>query len=341
MIFGGSICICLGYIVLSRVNSLLMFYAAFALIAIGMSFCSGTVLMTAVANWFQKKAGLAMGFVTSGFGLGGLLIPVVTLMIDKLEWRTAMLYVGLGMLVTALPLSFVIRHKPEQYGYNPDGETAADDIAGTKKPETIADTGLSTRQALKSRSFWHLSIASCCHAFVIGAVVTHMMPYLESLGVQRETASFIALILPVASIIGRLNGGWLGDRYGRKRVFAVSFFLITTGVFLFGFINIEMMWLLIPFILAFSLGWGSSVTTRVTVLREYFGRRNFGTIMGFMAGVMMVGNVTGAPLAGWVYDTWGSYQWAWLGFGVITLIGALLVYTIPSAEKVLKVVEEK
>lgn len=336
MVLFGSVFVCLGFFVLSRVDSLFVFYVAFALIAVGMSFLSGTVLMTAVANWFQKKAGIAMGIVTSGFGLGGLLVPIVTLLVDKLEWRTAMLVVGLGTLVFVLPLSFVMRHKPEQYGYQPDGEAFVMDASGAVKKEATADTGMTPRQALKSRVFWHLSIASACHAFVIGAVVTHMMPYLSSLGVSRSLGSLIALILPVVSIAGRLNGGWLGDRFGRKQVFSISFFLITAGVFLYSFLKLDMMWLLVPFILAFSLGWGGSVTTRVTVLREYFGRASFGTIMGFTSGVMMVGNITGAPLAGWIYDTWGSYQGAWLGFGAVTLIGAFLSFTIPSVEKVMK-----
>lgn len=70
MVFIGSIFMCLGFLVLSRVDSMGMFYAAFILIATGMSLCAGTVLMTALANWFHKKAGIAMGIVVSGFGLG-------------------------------------------------------------------------------------------------------------------------------------------------------------------------------------------------------------------------------------------------------------------------------
>jgi MFS family permease len=331
MVFAGSIFICLGFLALSKVNSIGVFYLAFVLIAFGMSFSGGTVIMTSVANWFQKRAGIAMGIVVSGFGLGGLLIPVVTLLVDNFEWRTAMQIIGFGTLVIILPLSFVMRHRPEDYGYSPDGEAGVIETPGEDSVELVPNTGMTVRQALKSRAFWQLSVASCCHSFVLGAVVTHMMPYLDSLGVERGTASFIAMILPVTSIVGRLNGGWLGDRYGRKQVFTTSFFLMTIGVFVFGCLSIERLWLLVPFILTLSLGWGGSVTTRLTLLREYFGRRSFGTIMGFMSGVMMVGHITGAPLAGLIWDTWGSYQGAWLGFGALTLLGAFLVFTLPPA----------
>jgi len=45
----------------------------------------------------------------------------------------------------------------------------------------------------------------------------------------------------------------------------------------------------------------------------------------------MLGNVTGAPLAGWVYDTWGNYQGAWLSFALLALLGAFLVTTLPKS----------
>lgn len=329
--FVGGIITCLGLLLLSRVNSLAMFYGAFALIAIGMSLCSGNVLITSVANWFKKKAGIAMGFVTSGFGFGGLLVPVVTILIDKLKWRMAMLTVGLGMLVTVLPLSLLIRHRPEQYGYQPDGEVTSD--TETIRIQNISpgtETNITARQALKSRAFWHLALASMCHSFVLGAVVTHLMPYLSSLDIARSTSSIVALVLPVASVIGRLGSGWVSDRFGRKQVFTASFILLTVGVFLFGFVDFERMWLLVPFVITLSLGWGGSVTTRITLLREHFGRGSFGTIFGFTSGVMMIGHITGAPLAGWIFDTWKSYRAAWLGYGAFTLIGAFLVLTIPS-----------
>jgi MFS family permease len=332
LILGGSILICLGFITLSRVNSLAIFYLAFALLAFGMSTCAGTVLMTAVANWFNRKAGIAIGIVACGFGLGGLLVPAVTSLIDWLEWRTAMDVLGLGMLVIVLPLSLLVRHKPEQYGYHPDGELIEPvNVSDLQNEPLPAEISISTGQAVRSRTFWQLGISSMCHAFVVGAIVTHIMPYLSSLHIARSTSSVIAFILPVVSIGGRLSSGWLGIRYGSRRVFAASFISMTAGTLILGYVTAEMMWLLVPFVITFSLGWGCSVTSRLSLLRESFGRGNFGKILGFISGMMMLGNVAGAPLAGWVYDTWDSYQGAWLSYGAITLVASFLVFTIPSA----------
>jgi len=337
LIFGGSILICLGFLILSRISSLSMFYGAFVLIALGMSTCTGTVLMTAVANWFRRKAGMAMGIVASGFGLGGLMVPAVTWLIDLLQWRMAMLVAGIGMLVIVTPLSLIVRHKPEQYGYHPDDEgTSSVKVREDQVSTYSTEVNIPAKKALSGRVFWHIGVASMCHSFVIGAIVTHMMPYLSSVGIARSISSLVALLLPVISISGRLGSGWLSDRLGSRQVFATSFVLMTAGMLLFGYITIGRMWLLLPFIITLSLGWGCSVTTRLTLLREYYGRGSFGAILGFTSGIMMSGHMIGAPLAGWVFDTWGSYQGAWLSYSAITLMGAVLVFTIPLSSSTIR-----
>ncbi|MFC1896969.1 MFS transporter [Chloroflexota bacterium] len=332
LIFGGSILICLGFLLLSRVSSLGMFYVAFALMAIGMSTCANTVLMTAVVNWFRKRVGVAISIVSSGFGFSGLIIPVVTKLVDVLQWRMAMVVFGLGMLVIVSPLSLVLRHKPEHYGYQPDGEERdAVEISEVQSSRTSIEVSTSTKQALRKRAFWHVAIASVCHLFLIGAITTHIMPYLGSLGFTRSLSSLVALIVPVATIGGRLGGGWLGDRLGNKQVFSTSLALMTIGTILFGYITTERMWLLVPFIITLSLGWGCGVTARTALIREYFGRGSFGAIHGFLSGIMMLGAVTGAPLAGWIFDTWGTYQGAWISFGAITIMGTFFALAIPSS----------
>ena len=106
---------------------------------------------------------------------------------------------------------------------------------------------------------------------------------------------------------------------------------MATGVLIFAYISNQIIWTIIPFVITFGIGWGWGVTSRLSLIRESFGRSNFGKIMGFISGIMMVGHVTGAPRAGWVDDIWDSYQGAWLVNSAIALLAALLVYTIPSS----------
>ncbi|MFC1964099.1 MFS transporter [Chloroflexota bacterium] len=129
LIFGGAVLTGFGLILLSRINSLATFYGAFALVAIGMSGLSSTVMLAAIVNWFHRRASITTGLIVSGFALGGALIPLVTALIDKYQWHTAILILGITAWIITLPLSLLVRHKPEQYGYLPDGDTGTQAIS--------------------------------------------------------------------------------------------------------------------------------------------------------------------------------------------------------------------
>jgi MFS family permease len=334
LIFTGSIIGGTGLILLSRVNSLPMFYGAFILISVGMSTSSSTVMITAVANWFRKRVATATGIVVSGFALGGLMVPLIVLLINAFGWRMAVVYLGLGMWIICLPLSLIVRHKPEQFGYLPDGETdstTANHKSVTPPPST--DAGTPARQALTSRAFWHVALSAFYQSFAVNAVVTHIMPYLSSIGIAKATSSLMASALPVTSIGGRLGFGWLGDRFYKIRISAIGFSLMTLGLLFFSLVSSAGIWMLVPFVILFGIGWGGVVPMRPALLREYFGRTSFGTILGFVFGVMMMGVMIGAPLAGWAFDRWGSYQGIWLVFSGLGVAAITTILTAPSLRK--------
>jgi sugar phosphate permease len=347
LIFGGIVTTGLGLIILSRTTSLGMFYGAFALLAIGVSAGTTVVMMTAVANWFRKKVGIAAGITASGFGFGGLLIPVMVRLIDVYEWRTAMLVLALGLFVIGIPLSLIIRHKPERYGYLPDGEKSKP-MRQDKDfvPPPASEEAISVRQALKSRTFWHITLAMTFHVTVVMAVLTHVMPYLSEIGISRSTSGFIAAAIPMVSVAGRLTCGWFGDRLDKRWLAAGNLSMVTLGLLCFEYASAVGAWLLVPFLIIFGVGYGGNVPMRVSLQREYFGyggnvpmrvslqreyfgRGNFGTIHGFMLGIVAAGSISGPPLAGWIFDHWGSYQGTWLLFVAIAILGAVMVVTTP------------
>jgi len=329
----GIILIGLGLMLLSRITSLSMFYGVFFIIAIGSSNCSSTVEYTAVANWFRKKVAVATGIVAAGFGLGGLLIPIVTLLVDKFGWQMAMVIFGVGMWTIGLPLALVVRHRPEQYGYLPDGELTGSAFNNQHEISIKnIELDVSARQAVKSRTFWHIALALMCQALSVSAVVTHVMPYLGSIGLTRTTASLAAMAFPLTSIGGRLGFGWLGDIFNKRRLAAIGFTLTSLGLVFFALFPDAGLWLLVLSILFFGIGWGATVTMSPALLRECFGRSQFGTIHGLTVGVLMVGLITGAPLAGWVFDEWGSYQAIWFILAGVSVAALVTILNTPQFE---------
>ncbi len=329
LIAGGAVISAVGMLLLGATTSLAMFYGAFALLAIGMSACTMTVLMTAVANWFHRKIGIASGIAISGFGFSGLLVPVIVRLIALYDWRTAATILALGMVVLVLPLSLFFRQKPEQYGYLPDGQTEVV-VTQASDPGQLrpVEVEVKTKEALKSGAFWRLSVAFWYHMLITSAIITHVMPYLSSVGFSRATASLVATAIPLISITGRLGIGWLGDKVDRKKVAAGSFTLMGCGTLFFAYASSTDIWLLIPFLILFGFGYGGSNALRASLGREYFGRTSFGTILGLTIGIGAIGSIMGPTIAGWVYDTLGSYQLSWLVFAGLTVFAIIAALTM-------------
>lgn len=330
LVFIGAILTGLSLIFLSYVNSLGLFYLGFALISIGLIGGSPTVAMPAIANWFRKKLGIAAGISTSGFACGGLLIPFVAKLIDVYDWRTALVILGIITCVLGIPLSLLFRHKPEQYGYLPDGEkstinTTDEAFESAKKIE--ADFG--TKSVVRSSTFWKLVVSMTFNYIAISAVVVHIMPYLNSVNISRSAGSFVAATVSLLGIIGRLSSGWLSDKFNKKKV-AIGFFAMSVlGLLCMSYISREAIWLIVPFVMLFGIGWGGNVTIRVILLREYFGKSNFGSIMGLMMGIIAWGGLVGPIFVGWVYDNCANYQIAWLSLTAIVFLGMVLVANTP------------
>jgi len=326
----GALITAAGLFMLSNTYSIAMFYGAFVFIAIGMSCCTATVLMTAISNWFESRVGLASGIALSGFGFGGLIIPLIVRMIEAYDWRLSISYLALGTLVILLPHSLLFRHKPEHYNMLPDGKRG-DRATDDHIPDALASLKkeFSVRKALASRTFWHIALAWTCLVMAVMAVITHIMPYLSSVGLDRSLSGIIASVIPLVSVVGRLILGWLGDRHGRIRVAAIAFSMMSAGAIFLALSSDSGFWVLALFVLLFGIGYGAGVTLRPSLLREFFGRSNFGAIFGLVVGINMTGSLIGPPLAGWVFDEFGSYRYIWFAFTGILLVAVILITTIP------------
>jgi len=212
VVFGGLILIFFGMILLSMVTTLTMFFTSFILIGIGVSATATPLLMVLVLSWFPKKGGLAMGIAASGVALGGLLVPLITSFIDTFGWRQAIFIIGMGMLVVPLPLSFLLREKTEKDKYLPNDEESGlsfeKDHSILEKSEEI---NIETKEALTDWVFWIIGTAFFCQVLALSGVITHIMPYLSSIGIERTKSGLIAGALPLATVLGRvgLAGLWI------------------------------------------------------------------------------------------------------------------------------------
>lgn len=320
-----------GFILFSLINSLLAFYVVLLFMATGNGLGFFMPMVTTVANWFRKKSGVAMGILQAGYGVAGIVIPVIVWLIDDFGWRVASVIIGLGLVAICLPSIFVIRRRPEDCGYLPDCEgrigdeqESAPPKAGTSAPAS-EEGEFTVREALRSRSFWCITVAHGITGLSFHAVIIHTIPYLVSIGISAEIAAVGLTAMTMVSTVGRLGFGWLGDIFTKRFVMAACFALQFLGTAVFA--AIDSLWLLALSILLFSPGNGGQMPIRVALQREYYGRRAFGVTQGTMTLIAAVISAVGPTFAGWVFDVTGSYRPA---FWILTLpyVAAFLLILI-------------
>ncbi len=122
----------LGFILLSQVHALWTYYSAFLVLSVGFSAASTVVTMAAVARWFRKRVSRAMGFMTAGYAVGGLLVPVIVWLIAQYGWRGALVVMGVASWLIGVPLCLVVRDRPVTYGYLADREISVPSAAREK-----------------------------------------------------------------------------------------------------------------------------------------------------------------------------------------------------------------
>ncbi len=319
---GGS------FIWMSRMQELWEFYCAITILTLGMSFGTFIIFLAVVGNWFHKNRGKAISMLMAGAGLGGITIPLIVLGIEEFGWRNMIFSVGLGFWILGFPTSLVLRGDPEDYGQYPDGEKPTSD-SDSKEQVDSRNTGFSVGQALRNGNFWKLALA----AGISQSVFTSNLFHLTSFKEFGLTTTFAATIIGLSwwgDISGRIIVGFITDRFDRKKLLTISFSLLTLGILgvsIIGSQN-EYEYLdknlgIILFIIFFGLGFGSSVPLRLTLAADYFGRKNYGSMVGILNTVGAVFGTLSPLLIGLTKDFTGEYKYAYY------ILTAMMIFSIP------------
>jgi sugar phosphate permease len=327
LLIAGVWVVALGFVLLSRADTLWAFYGAVVVIAIGNSATGGATATVTVANWFRRQRGRALGFMTLGGGVSGLMAIVFAWLISAFGWRDALLIAGLGQLVVCFPLALSIRNRPQDMGLPIDG-VEADDLPVAERAEAAVEAGQgwTSKEAVRSLLFWRVALVYAFSNFATTAIIVHQVPFLtESVGVSEAFAATTLTVMTGLSIIGRLGFGSAADVLPKRLVTAVALAAIALGVALFATVTAS--WQLIYVLPLFGIGFGGIIPVRSTLQAEYFGLRAFGAIQGLTLTISTIGAFAGPILAGWMYDVSGSYRLAFVLLALGPLLAIPLILT--------------
>jgi MFS family permease len=321
----GNLLFACGFLLFAQMHSLATFYGALAVVALGSSLGGFMPIATTVTNWFSRHRSTALGITLSGMGAGGLMVPLVVSLIASHGWRwmatlSAVLIAGL-----AVPAAQFMRSRPEDYGQVVDGTPAPTPSRGdVDGPDN--EPSFTARQALRTRSFWLLSLVHASALLIVGTVLVHQIPHMvKGIGLSATTAGSVVGILVVIVMCGQLLGGWIGDRVDKRLMIFGAMWVHAVAMVIFAYA--DGVYGAAAFAILHGAAWGMRGTLINSIRADYFGRTSYATISGFSSLLIMVGMTTGPIFSGIVHDMTGSYRGAFLtlaGLAAVSSLAALM-----------------
>lgn len=274
-------------------------------------------VLTLTQRWFfPTRKGLALGILSTGFGLGfalmGLLVPWA---VRAFSWRWAWYLLGACALLMGVLALLFLRSAPEPLGLRPWGgpglevrPTPTPALHGVKSPLlTILRTGI----------FWQIGLSYFAISYALYGITTFMVDYARNgLGLPLEQAGFLATIHGTCQAFGVLTLLPLSDRLGRRPMI-----LLSNGVIFLAVLGIAWMgvsWpVLVALVAAMAIFYGVTFPIYGACAGDYFNKEVMGTVAGawtpfYGLGAILVHWVTGA-----LRDASGVYTSAfWLCAGM-------------------------
>lgn len=256
-----------------------------------------------------------------GNGAGYLVAPILAYLVTAVGWRPTLLISAAVIAIVGLPLTQLLKDRPDDRGLLPDGD---EPIPGA---QARSHTGASVREALHSPAFYLLVMATAANA-TQGAWIVHQIPHLENVGFSTQTAALISGVYGLVQISLRFGIGWLGDLIGRRQMYAASFVLQGVGLIVFAHLSASRIWMLPIYFAVFATGHAAWVVFQQTMVADYFGVRRFATLRGFAGALQTPVGVIAPFLAGWMFDRHGNYELIFTIYGLIATTGAIWVMLI-------------
>jgi MFS family permease len=313
VIAGGSLIAGLSFVSLYVLQGIWHLYLAYFFIGIGHAAIGQVPASTMVSNWFVRRRGTAIGIMSTGIGIGILLLAplVVNVLMPAFGWHVT--YAALGLFnMVLIPLAlFVVRTRPSDMGLNADG--IADSATGSGVDIAMSTTGLSLRMALGTSAFWLLCVTFLISGFSSMGVIQNQVPYLQDVGFPLAVAASAITGLGIGSAIGKFLFGWLCDYIKAKYACALSLVLLAIATIMLILIGPEapvaLIWL---YAIVLGLGAGGWLPTMSILVNRNFGLVYYGAIFGMISMAQAVGVAAGPLFGGSLFDAMNTYTWAFI-----------------------------
>ena len=324
MILVGCIIVGVGVILMSRANSYWMMLVLFSgFVSLGKSAGFGQTLMAGVNQWFVRRRHIALSTLMTAFAGGGaIVVPLLNESIQWLGWRDTLLWTGIIILGLTIPVTLIIRSRPEDMGLRPDGDppdNAASGGTGRRRQSASREINFTFREAIATRTFWVFMVGAILRVSVTNGMLIHVFAMMALRGLSEDEASawvsgMFFLGIPLRFVLGVTAGKFRSN-------------LILAAGMAAGAVGMWGLWLgpgiagLLTFVVGIAIVEGVT-SVNWLMLSDYYGRGRFATLMGFMSLFMNIGMVAAPQFAAYIVDQTGSYYYVLATFTPLYLVSA-------------------
>jgi MFS family permease len=319
----GSLCAVALVWAWSRVEDLNQLYLVLSGIGLTMAAVLYDPAFAVITAWFVRYRRRALTLLTLMAGLAStIFLPLANWLLIQQGWRWALVTLAIILFIVTVPLhAFVLRRRPQDEGLLPDGETLRTKEATTRPLNPRSAT---TREALRSVSFWSLTASFILSSAVGVAVGLHFIPYLIEHGYSSTFAASVAGLIGFMQVVGRVFfaplSRWL------RRQWLVAGILLIQAVALLTLISLRETVGVIVFVILFGMTNGVLTLARAASIADFYGPNAYGSINGVLSFWTTLARAAGPLILAFLYTSAGQYEMPFVFLVGVTGLAALAYY---------------
>ena len=278
-------------------------------------------------SWFTKYRARAVAAVLTAGGMVGVLVTWFDkVMVQEYSWRTGWQIIAVLSLVLAVLAAVVVRNRPSDLGQQPDGMLP--ELEGRLSPDPTANASSDAwtpSAALRTPQFAVLCLCTVAFAIPWSVTTAHGRLHLEDLGLTTDVAAQILSVMILVSIAGRITGA-AGDFLVPEKV--LGFALLVEAAGMFGLLLATTATMAYVATILVAVGFGAAYISTAVVVAKFFGRIAFAQTLGAQYLISGIFNALSPAIAGWLFDSTGSYNIAFSTIGMMCVLGGILAFRL-------------